>query len=255
MEITRIAQENAGYFLPDEALEDALAENSVALGSITDDGEAVGYIIAEADGNGLMINRIYTAPSQRRKGFTTALLDYVCELAGDSGFAYTAGILFLTDSETETDPAFNLLKKAGFTEEESPSKRKTYDLGSILEKDPFADAKLPKGARYVPADPVTNKYGGAIFIGDEEAAALTCVPFFSSALISELRSDGRSLPLLSYLLQKTTDRMKEDGVATVYVDLAGENIIKFEELFTAKFGIKAASSANAHIMIREAENE
>ena len=255
MEITNITKENAEYFLPEETIRDALAENTIALGSITDDGEAAGYIIAEADGNGLMINRIYTAPSHRRKGFATGLVRAVCELAGDSGFTYTSGILFLTDSEVSTNPAFNLLKKTGFTEEESFSKRKCYNLASALEKAPFFGAKLPSGAEYIIPDPVTNKYGGTVVTDGREVAALTCVPFYGSAIISELRSDGKSLPLLSYLLYETTSRLKEDGITTVYVDLSGENIIKFEEMFTGKLGIKATSTANAHIMIREVENE
>ena len=259
MDITRITNENASYFLPKEAIPNALSENAIALGSLTDDGEPAGYIIASTSGDGLFIDRVYTTPSLRRNGFAKGLIEKVCRLSDKSGIPYTASILHLTDEETKDDPAYLLFKKTGFKEEgETPSCRKCYDLEAILAADPFKKAKLPKGALYVPdleADPGSGNYGGTVTISGVEAAHLTCIPFQGAALITELRSDGNSLSLLSYLLRETASSLKAAGVSTLYADLSGENIIQFEELYTKKYNIETKSTAQARIMIREAADE
>lgn len=258
MDITRITNENASFFLPEEAIPSALSDNSITLGSLTDDGEPAGYIIASTSGDGLFIDRVYTTPSLRRKGFAKGLIEKVCNLAGKSNIPYTAAIMLLTDEETADDPAYLLFKDSGFEEEDSPSCRKAYDLEAILAADPFKKAKLPKSAVYVPdseTDTASECYGGTVTVGGKEAAHLTCIPFHGSALITELRSDGRSLSLLSYLLKETASSLEKAGIKTVYADLSGENIIRFVEMFTENHKIETRSSAQARIMIREVANE
>lgn len=266
MQITRITEENASYFLAQEAMKDAFSETSLPLGIMSDEGEAVGYLIAKGSGTGLSLERIYTAPSFRRQGYALRLLETLADLAWESSIPYISSIIFLTDEEATGDPALNLLKKAGFEEEETASVRKTYDLEKILASDPFKSTNLPEGAVYVPGTAAGeaghaasstsgNIYGGSIMKDGSELAGLECERFFDSARIREIRSDGKSLPGLSILLKKASERMKADSIKTLYVDISGEELIAFEELFTKKYHIEAEACAKAHVMILEAADE
>lgn len=255
MEITRITNENASYFLPREALSVVNDEGVLVLGSLSDDKKPLGYLIANADAGGLFIERIFTSEPERRKGYASALLDRAESICTKSGIPHIYTILFLEGSETETDPAYRLFKKAGFADEDSPSCRKNYRLSAIIEADPFKDATLPKGASYRQGDPITNKYGGSIIIDGSEVASLDCEEFYGDARITRITSDGSSLPLLSFLLKEAAMRMNSDGVESVLADITGERLVRFEELYTKKYKIESITTAKTHILIKEATHE
>ncbi len=84
MHITRITENNRGYFdnlCPEDMLED---DGLIFLGAISDEGEASALLAVSISGNMAHIEWLYTAPDMRRRRAATELVEVLAEIAEDN---------------------------------------------------------------------------------------------------------------------------------------------------------------------------